>query len=84
VGAPIVTAEGKRRKTHVFRIVLSCSRKAYSEAIDRQTTDNFIRCLENAFIHFGGAPQTLVIDNLKAAVIQADWYDPEPAHSQSY
>jgi hypothetical protein len=77
VGAPIVTAEGKRRKTHVFRIVLSCSRKAYSEAVDRQTTDNFIRCLENAFIHFGGAPQTLVIDNLKAAVIQADWYDPE-------
>jgi transposase len=26
------------------------SRKAYSEAVDRQTTDNFIRCLENAFV----------------------------------
>jgi transposase len=77
VGAPIVTEGGKRRKTHVFRIVLSCSRKAYSEAVDRQTTDNFIRCLENAFIHFGGSPQTLVIDNLKAAVTQADWYDPD-------
>jgi transposase len=62
---------------HVFRIVLSHSRKAYSEAVDRQTTDNFIRCLENAFAHFGGVPQTLVIDNLKAAVTQADWYDPE-------
>ena len=67
----------KRRKTHVLRIVLSHSRKAYSEAVDRQTTDNFIRCLENAFAHFGGVPQTLVIDNLKAAVTQADWYDPE-------
>ena len=77
VGAPIVTDGGKRRKTHVFRIVLSHSRKAYSEAVDRQTTDNFIRCLENAFAHFGGVPQTLVIDNLKAAVTQADWFDPE-------
>jgi transposase len=77
VGAPIITDGGKRRKTHVFRIVLSHSRKAYSEAVDRQTTDNFIRCLENAFIHFGGSPQTVVIDNLKAAVTEADWYDPE-------
>ena len=34
----------------------------------RQTTDDFIRCLENAFAHFGGVPKTLVIDNLKAAV----------------
>jgi transposase len=77
VGAPIVTADGKRRKTHVLRIVLSHSRKAYSEAVDRQTTDSFIGCLENAFAHFGGVPQTLVIDNLKAAVTTADWYDPE-------
>ena len=77
VGAPIITDGGKRRKTHVFRIVLSHSRKAYSEAVDRQTADNFIRCLENAFAHFGGVPQTVVIDNLKAAVTEADWYDPE-------
>jgi transposase len=77
VGAPLVTADGKRRKTHVFRIVLSYSRKAYSEAVERQTTDHFIRCLENAFVHFGGVPRTLVIDNLKAAVTRADWYDPE-------
>jgi hypothetical protein len=33
--------------------------------------------LENAFLHFGGVPKTLVPDNLKAAVIKADWYDPE-------
>lgn len=67
----------RRRKTHVFRIVLSHSRKAYSESVFRQTTEEFIRCLENAFRHFGGVPRTLVIDNLKAAVKQPDWYDPE-------
>jgi transposase len=76
-GAPILHPEGRRRKTHVFRIVLSHSRKAYSESVDRQTTDNFLRCLENAFRHFGGVPRGLVLDNLKAAVKKADWYDPE-------
>ena len=70
-------AEGKRQRTHVFRIVLSHSRKAYSEAVPRQTTDAFIGCLENAFHYFGGVPRTLVIDNLKAAVTKADWFNPE-------
>jgi transposase len=76
-GAPIVTADGKRRGTWVFRIVLSHSRKGYSEAVMRQSTDEFLRCMENAFAHFGGVPRTLVIDNLKAAVTRADWFDPE-------
>jgi len=61
----------------VFRIVLSHSRKGYSEAVLRQGTDEFLRCLENAFAHFGGLAKTLVIDNLRAAVTRADWYDPE-------
>ena len=76
-GAVIVLPDGKRRHTHVFRIVLSHSRKGYSEAVYRQTTAEFMRCLENAFAHFGGVPKVLVPDNLKAAVIQPDWFDPE-------
>ncbi len=76
-GAPVITPDGKRRKTNVFRIVLSHSRKAYSEATFTQTTEDFFRCLENAFAHFGGVPKTLVIDNLKAAVAHPDWFDPE-------
>jgi transposase len=76
-GAPVITSEGKRRRTHLFRIVLSHSRKAYSEAVHRQTTDEFLRCIENAFRHFGGVPRRLVLDNLKAAVKKADWFDPE-------
>lgn len=76
-GATIVGRDGKRRKTHVFRIILSHSRKGYSEAVFRQSTEDFIRCLENAFHHFGGSVKTLVIDNLRAAVTKADWYEPE-------
>ncbi|MEQ8788422.1 MAG: IS21 family transposase [Pirellulaceae bacterium] len=77
VGAPIRQPDGKRRRTWVFRIVLSYSRKAYSEVVYRQTTEAFIGALENSFRHFGGVPKTLVIDNLKAAVRRGDWYDPK-------
>ena len=73
----IVGSDGKRKATWVFRIVLSHSRKGYAEAVHRQTTDDFLRSLENAFAHFGGLPRTLVIDNLRAAVSRADWFDPE-------
>jgi len=76
-GAWIKTVDGKRRRTWVFRIVLSHSRKGYSEAVLHQSTEAFIGALENSFRYFGGTPKTLVIDNLKAAVKQADWYDPE-------
>lgn len=77
VGAKYTDHEGRRRKCHVLRVVLSHSRKGYSEVVPRQTTECFIRALENAFHHFGGVPRTLNIDNLRAAVTKADWYDPE-------
>ena len=76
-GAWVAEADGKRRRPWVFRLILSHSRKGYSEVVWRQTTEMFIECLENAFWHFGGVPERIVLDNLKAAVIRADWYDPE-------
>jgi len=76
-GAWIVQPDGKRRRPHVLRVVLSHSRKGYSEAVFRQTTESLIRALENAFAHFGDVPKTIVPDNLKAAVTLADWYDPD-------
>jgi transposase len=76
-GARCQDAEGKWGKTHVFRLVLSHSRKGYSEAVRRLTTESFIRSLENAFWALGGVPKIVVFDNAKAVVSQADWYDPE-------
>lgn len=76
-GAPVVGPNGRRRRTWFFRIVLSHSRKGYTEAVFRQTTDELIRCLENAFDAFGGVPQTLIFDNARAAVVRPDWYDPQ-------
>jgi transposase len=76
-GVPCLDEAGKRCRTHVFRGVLSFSRKGYSEAVRRLTTESFIRSLENAFWTMGGVPQVVVFDNAKAVVTQADWYDPE-------
>ncbi len=69
--------EGRRRKVHVLRIILSHSRKGYSEALLKESTQGFLRILENAFHAFGGVPETLVPDNMKPAVTKADWYDPD-------
>jgi transposase len=52
--------------------VLLHSRKAHSDVAWRLTTEEFIRCLENAFRHFGGVPRSLVVDNLRAVVRRAD------------
>lgn len=72
-----VVQDGRRRRPHVLRVVLSHSRKGYTEAFWRQTTENFVRGLENALRHFGGVVATLVIDNLRAAVKKVDWFEPE-------
>ena len=76
LGAPLAGPDGKARRTWLFRAVLSHSRKGYSEVVLRQDTETFLRVIENAVRHFGGVPRLLNFDNLKAAVIKADWYDP--------
>lgn len=77
LGAPLLLQDGRKQRTWVFRMVLSYSRKAYSEAVLRQDTETFIRLLENGFRHFGGATRTINLDNLKAAVLKFDFADPD-------
>src|SRR5579863_1254906 len=76
-GPMLKGADGKERRTWIFRMVLSYSRKGYSEAVLRQDTETFIRCLENSFRAFLGSSLIINLDNLKAAVLKADWADPE-------
>lgn len=72
-----VVENGRRRRPHVLRVVLSHSRKGYTEAFWQQTSESFVRGVENALRHFGGVVRTLVIDNLRAAVKKVDWFEPE-------
>lgn len=68
---------GRLKKVHMLIVTLSHSRKSYVEAVLSQSSESFLRSLENAFRHFGGVPERLCSDNLKAAVIKADWHDPD-------
>jgi transposase len=77
LGAPIDDGQGKRRRSWVLRMVLSYSRKGYSEAVTRQDTETFLRCLENGLRNLGGSTLLLNLDNMKTAVLKADWFDPE-------
>ena len=76
-GPTLLQSDGKKRKSWIFRLVLSYSRKAYSQAVLRQDTETFLRCIEAAFREFGGSSLTINLDNLKAAVLKANWADPE-------
>ena len=57
------------RKVSVFVAVLCYSRLTYIEFTLSQRKAEFYRSLVNAVEFFGGSPRALIIDNLKAAVI---------------
>lgn len=73
---------GKLRKAWVFTMVLCYSRLMYCETVFDQEVKTFIRCHENAFKYFGGVPKTVKIDNLKAAILEANFY--EPVYQKQY
>lgn len=68
--------KGKRRKAWVFNMRLSYSRLDYYEIVFDQSVETFINCHINAFAFFGGVPRCVKIDNLKAAVLNANFYEP--------
>jgi len=68
--------QGKKRKTWVFNMRLSYSRLDYYEVVYDQRVETFVRCHINAFTYFGGIPKYVKIDNLKAAILQANFYEP--------
>lgn len=68
---------GRLKKIHILLVTLSHSRKSYVEAVLTQSSESFLRSVENALRYFGGVPERLCPDNLAAAVKKADWYEPE-------
>jgi transposase len=66
----------KRKKAWVFVMTLSYSRYMYAKIVFDQTVKTFIKCHVESFRYFGGVPETIKIDNLKAGVIEANFYEP--------
>lgn len=67
---------GKNRKTWVFNMRLSYSRFDFYCKVYDQRVETFIRCHIDAFEFFGGVPEVVKIDNLKAAILKANFYEP--------
>jgi transposase len=59
-----------------FVATLGSSQYTYAEASMSQQRDDFIHSVENALHYFGGVPQAIVPDNLKAAVTKSNRYEP--------
>jgi transposase len=74
---PVVDrATGEIRKAQVFVAVLGASSYTFSEATWSQRLPDWIASHQRMFAFFGGVPELLVPDNLKAAVTKADRYTP--------
>lgn len=76
VGLMPLPQSGKRKKAWAFNMRLSYSRLDYYEIVFDQKVETFIQCHENAFRSFRGVPKVVKIDNLKAGILEAHFYEP--------
>ncbi|OFX13227.1 MAG: hypothetical protein A2Z18_08240 [Armatimonadetes bacterium RBG_16_58_9] len=61
---------GKEGQSYCFGMTLPYSRHQCVQFVFDPKTETWVGCHRRALVSFGGAPKELVIDNLKAAVIQ--------------
>jgi len=64
------------RKSWVFVLVLSWSRHLYAEIVFDQRVETWLLCHRHAFAAWGGAPERIVPDNLKAAIVRTSFTEP--------
>ncbi len=67
---------GELIQVQFFVATLGSSQYTYAEASLSQKRDDFVSSVENALLFFGGVPQAIVPDNLKAAVTKSNRYEP--------
>ena len=75
---PVVDrSTGEMRKAQVFVAVLGASSYTFAEATWSQSLPDWIASHQRMLAFYGGVPELLVPDNLKAAVTKADRYTPQ-------
>lgn len=67
---------GKMVKVWCFAMTLSYSRMGFFKLVTDQRVETFITCHIHAFEYFTGVPETVLLDNLKAGVVKASFYEP--------
>ena len=67
---------GEVTEAQIFVATFGASNYTYFEAVSSQKLQDWIEAHIRAFRFFGGVPKFLVPDNLKAAVVDAEQFDP--------
>jgi transposase len=67
---------GETFKTWIFVCTLAWSRHQYAEIVRNQSIETWLACHRHAFEWFNGVPRKVRIDNLKAAITRACYYEP--------
>ncbi|HLC08410.1 MAG TPA: IS21 family transposase [Methyloceanibacter sp.] len=75
---PVITERktGEILKTWIFVCTLAWSRHQYAEIVRNQSIETWLACHRHAFEWFNGVPKKMRIDNLKAAITKACYYEP--------
>ena len=75
---PVITERktGEILKTWIFVCTLAWSRHQYAEIVRNQSIETWLACHRHAFEWFNGVPRKMRIDNLKAAITKACYYEP--------
>jgi transposase len=77
LGRLLDSQSGQVRKAWAFVMTLSFSRHMYAEIVFDQKSVTWLLCHVRALAYFGGVPERIVIDNLKAGITRAAWEDPQ-------
>ena len=68
---------GRQEDTWFFVMTLCWSRHQYAELVTHQDVETWLNCHQNAFNWFGGVVKKMIIDNLKSAIIKANYHEPQ-------
>lgn len=83
-GEATVVIGGEKQRIHVFVATLGYSRRMYAAAFRHQRQAAWLEGLEGAFVHFGGVPQEVLVDNAKALVIHHDRHTREVVFNERF
>jgi len=80
-GLSVDPRSGAVRKPGSSSWCLAFSRHLYAELVFDQRIATWLLCHQHAFAFFGGVPERVVPDNLKAAVVRASFTEPEASRA---
>lgn len=73
----LMSIDGQNRTIYAFCAILAHSRKPFVQLVTSQNEQSFAESVVEMFHFYGGVTEFITVDNLKAAVIKPDLWDPQ-------